>query len=105
MQEARGHYKVHESLVIRRKTIAVLTGFDQGTSPCYCIIDWPVRVEFAECLDPAPQLVAQHARHIGTFEELCQDRYSPREVVPHPNDDLEIILEDPHQPDVRRRHI
>ena len=90
MQEARGHHKVHESLGIRWKTIAALTGVDQGTRPYYCLIDGPVRLEFSERLDPAQQLVAEHGRDIGTLQELRQDRDGPREIVPHPNDELEI---------------
>src|SRR4029453_1783312 len=105
MQQARGHNKVHESLVIRRKTIAALSGLDQGTSPRQRLIDWPMRFEISQSIDPAQQLVAQHDRHIGTLQELCQDRHRPREVVPYPNDDLKIIVEDPHQPYVSRRDI
>src|ERR1051325_3618596 len=105
MEEARSYDKVHESLLIRRKTIAALSGFDQGTSPRQRIIDCPMRLQFSERVAPVEQLDAQHGRHIGTLQELRQDRDRPREVVPHPNDELEIILEDPHQPYVRRRDI
>jgi hypothetical protein len=58
MQEARGHHKVHESLVIRRKTIAALAGLDQGASLRQRVIEWRMRLQFGERLDSALQLVA-----------------------------------------------
>jgi hypothetical protein len=93
---------VHEALLIRRKPIAALADLDQGTRPRQCIIDRSVRLEFGERVDPALQLVAQHGGHIGTLQEVGQDCDRPREVVPHPNDEPEIIFEDPHAPHVCR---
>ena len=103
MQEARRHDEVHESLGICRKTIAELSSLDQSTRPRQRLIDWSMRLEFCERVDPAQQLVAQHGRNIWTLQELCQDGHTPRKVVPHPNDNFEIILEDTHQPYVSRR--
>src|SRR6266581_6835379 len=63
-----------------------------------------MRLEFCERLHPAQQLLSQCGRNIWTCEELFEDGYSPREVVPYSNAHLEIVLKDTHKPHISRRN-
>jgi hypothetical protein len=50
-------------------------------------------------------LVAQHRRDIWTCQELLKGCNSPWEVIPHPHDNFQVILEDSHPPHVSGRDI
>jgi hypothetical protein len=49
---------------------------------------------------PDEQLLAQYGRDFWTVQELFEDSYRPREVVLYSNANLEIVLEDTHEPHV-----
>jgi len=97
------HHKVHKSLVIGREAMRRCPVSIRVRARDQRIIYGPMRLKFCERLHPAEQLLAQLSRDIWTFQELFEDSDSPREVISHPNADLEIILKDTHQPHVRSR--